>query len=74
MKKLSGRLALAVTALAVAVLCLFRLFVIALCVGIAGVMLALALALFRHGSSRLEDTAAQAEKSLGVSEEEEHHG
>lgn len=72
MKHLSGRLMLLITAVIVVLLCLFRFFLSALYAGIAGVLLALALALFRHGSSRLEDTAQKAEKELHKNGQESH--
>ena len=71
LKRIPGRLIFAVTALAVAVLCLVRLFVPALWVGVVGVSLSLIFAFFRHGARRLSDTADEAAKELEKSAPEE---
>ena len=68
--RLTGWLVFALTALAVSVLCLCRLFTVALCVGIAGVMLALAVGLFRHGRQNLKETAEQAAEELEEKKED----
>lgn len=62
--RLTGWLVFALTALAVAVLCLLRLFIPALWVLGAGCMLALTVALFRHGKRRLSETAKDAAKEM----------
>ena len=64
LKKIPGRLIFAVTALIVAVLCTLRLFTPAWWVGGAGLALSLIFALFRHGSGRIDDTAAKAAEAL----------
>ncbi|MBP5289136.1 MAG: hypothetical protein J6Z79_04600 [Clostridia bacterium] len=69
--KITGWLVFAITALAVAVLCLLGLFAPALWVGGAGSMLALATALFRHGKQSLKETARQAADELDRSPENE---
>ena len=66
--RFTGWLVFAVTALAVAILCLLRLFAVGLCVGIAGVMLALIVALFRHGKQNLRETADAAAKEAEKTE------
>ena len=58
--RITGRLILAVTALAVAILCLFRLFVPGICAGVAGTAAALIIGLFRHGNKSLSETAESA--------------
>ena len=62
--RLTGWLVFALTALAVSVLCLCRLFTAGLCVGIAGVLIALAVGYYRHGKKRLKETAEEAAKQL----------
>ena len=69
--RLTGWLVFALTALAVAVLCLLRLFIPALWVLGAGVMLALIVALFRHGKRRLSETAFEAAKEMEEAPPEE---
>ena len=71
LKRIPGRLIFAVTALAVAILCLLRLFVPALWVGVAGVSLSLIFAFFRHGSKRLAATANEAAQELEKAPSEE---
>ena len=62
--RLTGWLVFALTALAVAILCLLKLFIPALWVGGAGLMLALIVALFRHGKQNLKETAESAAREL----------
>lgn len=68
--RLTGWLVFAVTALAVAILCLLRLFIPSLWAGGAGLMLSLIVALFRHGKRNLRETADDAAAELEKQEKE----
>ena len=69
--RFTGWLLFALTALAVSVLCLLRLFTASAWVGLIGVTAALSVGYFRHADKKLRQTAAEAARQLEQDEKKE---